>query len=482
MTRTTAPRSFYFYDLETSGIDPRWDRVMQFAGLRTDANLVPLGDELTSFVKLPVDVLPNPESVSITGLTPQRVNVEGLEEFEAFDAIERALSVPGTCSVGFNNLRFDDEFLRYGFYRHFIDPYAREFRDGNSRWDVIDLMRATAALRPDGIRWPEQDGQPSFRLELFTAANGIEHGHAHDAMADVRATVDTARLLREAQPRLFDYYLGLRHKVDVLEVLRPGLGRPCVHVSGRLPRERRCLAIVLPIAVRPDNANAVVAVDLCRDFSRFRDCSSEELRDVLFSSGDHERPGVKEIRVNRCPFVAPLNVLRPADCDRLGLDREAALARAAQFAETPELGRRLLEVFSGRFETRPGDMDVDAGLYDGFFSDADRARIGEVRNELRRGALPSEPPVFDDERLPELLFRVRARRHGSDLALKADERVRWRAQVRDRLRGATGALGLAEYRAAIDGLAQQGGARELIAELERHGSAVEAWLEEPAGV
>lgn len=482
MSRIAAPRSFYFYDLETSGTDPRWDRVMQFAGLRTDAMLNPLDDELMTFVKLPIDVLPNPESAGITGLTPQRVNVEGLEEFEAFDAIERTLSVPGTCVVGFNNLRFDDEFLRYAFYRHFIDPYAREFREGNSRWDIIDLMRATAALRPDGVRWPEQEGRRSFRLELFTAANGIDHGRAHDAMADVRATVAAARLLRDAQPRLFDYYLGLRSKVDVLAVLKPGRGQPCVHVSGRLPRERGGLAIVLPVAVRPDNPNAVIVIDLCRDFSPFEGSSAEELRDVLFSSGEHERPGLKEVRINRCPFVAPLNVLRPTDCLRLGVDREAALAQAERLAEIPGLVSRLLDVFRGRFDEGPAVVDVDARLYDGFFSDADRERIGAVRNALRRGRVPGEPPTFDDERLSELYLRLRARRHTGDLPLTASERQRWRSQAHERLQGHGGGLGLDDYRAAIDVLAERGADVGVVEELRAHALEVEKWLEDRAGV
>lgn len=474
MTATDAPRSFYFYDLETSGIDPRWHRVMQFAGLRTNVDLEELGDELCTYVKLPIDVLPDPESCRITGLTPQRVNREGMEEFEAFAAIDAALSVAGTCTVGFNNLRFDDEFLRFGFYRHFMDPYAREFRQGNSRWDVIDLLRATAALRPEGISWPEQDGLPSFRLELFTAANAIDHGQAHDALSDVRATIATARLLRSAQPRLFDFYLGLRSKGAVLDILKPAGGKPCVHVSGRLPRERCGLSLVLPVAVRRQNPNSVIVIDLARDFAPFAELQVDELRELLFSPGDHPRPGIKEIRVNRCPFVAPLNVLRRVDQQRLDIDLAAALAQAKVLASDAGLRARLLDVFERPFE---GEVDdVDTQLYAGFFSDADRDRSARLQGSIRRGERPLEAAPFDDARLAELLFRLRARRHCSDMPLTREEQSRWRAEVARKLGSPRGGLGLEEYRRGVAELAGVSGSEELAGELSAHADTVADWL------
>jgi exodeoxyribonuclease-1 len=478
MTPTDAPRSFYFYDLETSGIDPRWHRVMQFAGLRTDADLQELGDELCTYVKLPIDVLPDPEACRVTGLTPQRVNSEGMEEFEAFAAIDAALRVSGTCTVGFNSLRFDDEFLRFGFYRHFIDPYAREFRDGNSRWDVIDLLRATAALRPDGIVWPEQDGLPSFRLELFTAANAIDHGRAHDAMSDVRATIGTARLLRSVAPRLFEFYLGLRSKAAVLNILKPGSGQPCVHVSGRLPRQRCGLSVVLPVAVRRGNANSVIAIDLARDFEPFADLQADELREVLFSPGDHVRPGLKEIRINRCPFVAPLSVLRPADQERLGIDLTAVLAQAERLSADAGLRARLLDVFERPFEADTDDVDTQ--LYAGFFSDVDRDRSARLQASIGRGERPLETPPFDDSRLAELLFRLRARRHADDMPLTSEEESHWRVDVAEKLRSPLGGLGLEQYRRGVAELAQEPGKEALARELGAYADTLVAWLERDA--
>jgi len=200
--------SFYWYDLETSGTDPKWDRIVQFAGIRTDTDLETVGDEYCTYVHLPDDVLPNPNASLVTGITPQQTHTQGITETQALLKINQIFSEPNTCVAGYNSLRFDDEFMRYGLYRNLLDPYAREFRNGNSRWDLIDLVRATGALRRDGIEWPiDETGLPVYRLEILTAANGISHGKAHDAMSDVHATIGLARLIKKAQPKLFEYYL-----------------------------------------------------------------------------------------------------------------------------------------------------------------------------------------------------------------------------------------------------------------------------------
>ncbi len=200
-------QSYYWYDLETSGTEPRWDRIVQFAGLRTDTDLNEVGDEYCTYVQLPDDVLPDPDAVLVTSITPQLAREQGVSEWQALTRVKEIFSVPETCVAGYNNLRFDDEFIRHGLYRTLMDPYAREWQNGNSRWDLIDLVRATGALRRGGIQWPaDEEGLPVYRLEALTAANGLEHGQAHDAMSDVRATLALARLIKTKQPRLYDYY------------------------------------------------------------------------------------------------------------------------------------------------------------------------------------------------------------------------------------------------------------------------------------
>ena len=181
-----------WHDYETWGVSPKFDKPSQFAGIRTDLDLNIIGEPEMFYCQPPQDYLPQPEACLVTGITPQKALREGLTEAEFAERIHSLFSQPNTCVAGYNSIRFDDEVTRYLLYRNFYDPYAREWQNGNSRWDIIDMIRACYALRPEGIEWPtvERDGQQvvSFRLELLTKANGIEHEAAHDAMSDVYAT------------------------------------------------------------------------------------------------------------------------------------------------------------------------------------------------------------------------------------------------------------------------------------------------------
>jgi len=460
--------TFYWYDLETTGTDPRWDRILQFAGIRTDTDLNPVGDETCFYVRCPIDVLPNPFACAVTGLTPQLVEREGVAELEAQVEISRLFSRPHTCVAGFNNLRFDDEFTRFGFYRHFIDPYAREWQGGNSRWDVIDLARAAAALRPTGVEWPSEDGLPSFRLEALAAANGIEHGSAHDASSDVRATLELARLLRRKQRRLFDYYLSLRDRAAAQVQLRPEQPEICLHVSRMFARERFCIALVAPLVRHPTNRNSVIVVDLGRDARPLLDLDADRLRENLFDPNSEQRPALKEVRLNRCPFIAPLAVLRSGDAERLHLDIDTAQRRFAALRADERLPAKVRQIYVS--EGRP-DVDADAALYQGFVGDVDRARSATVLAELRAGN--SRPEVeFDDARLNELLFRLRARR--DDAALSPSERRRWWTFVKAKLTdGKVGGLTLKEFRTLLH---QLDPASELLDPLRLHADDVERRL------
>ena len=248
--------SFYWYDLETSGIEPRWDRIVQFAGIRTDMDLNPTGDEYSTYVQLPADVLPDPTATLVTGITPQLNREKGISEWQALTRVHKIFSQPNSCVAGYNSLRFDDEFIRFGFYRNLRDPYAREWQNNNSRWDLIDLVRATGALRRDGMQWPtNEEGLPAYNLGLMAQANGLEHDHAHDALSDVHVTVALAKLIKTAQPRIFAYYLGQRHKKQARRHLEPYGASVCLHVSGMYPRERYCAAPIISICRHPTNSN-----------------------------------------------------------------------------------------------------------------------------------------------------------------------------------------------------------------------------------
>jgi len=421
--------SFYWYDLETSGTNPKWDRIIQFAGLRTDTDLNPLDDEYTTYVQLSDDVLPNPDAAMVTGITPQMTRQRGIPEAEALVRINQIFSTPGTCAVGYNSLRFDDEFTRYSLYRNLLDPYAREWQHGNSRWDLIDLVRAAGALRREGIEWPMDDnGLPVYKLEELTKANGIAHGQAHDAMSDVHATVGMARLVKSAQPKLFEYYFSLRQKKAVRSLLEPYGARLCVHVSALYPRTRFGVGPVMSLARHPTNSNSVIVVDLADDIEPLLRLSAEELNQQLFTPGAHARPPLKEVRINRCPFIAPLEVLSEENCRFLDIDLKQIKENARRLRQPG-----LTEKISRAYQQRPQVVseDPDAALYGSFLQDEDRSRCAYLHEELAQGRWREVD--FNDPRLHILAQRMKARSF-SEL-LDEQELSEWRNYLVDKLSG-----------------------------------------------
>jgi exodeoxyribonuclease-1 len=433
--------TFFWHDYETSGADPRRDRPLQFAGLRTTLDLEPVGEPVVAWCKPAPDVLPHPDAVLLTGIAPQDAERNGLVEAEFTRVVHAELAEPGTCGVGYNSVRFDDQVTRNLLYRNFHDPYAREWENGNSRWDLIDLVRLAHALRPQGLEWPRHpDGSPSFRLGDLATANGIEHGHAHDALSDVLATLGLARRLRAAQPRLFDYHLGLRDRRRALALLDWVKRTPVLHVSSRYPASRGCLAVVVPLAELPGQPNAVVVYDLDTPPDDLIALDVDAIRDRLFTPRADLPDGVarvplKVVRANHCPALAPLSVLRGADPRRFGLDVDRALAHADRLARASDVAAKARAVFA--MPPPPAAaVDPELALYSGGFpSDADRALCADVRRSSPE-RLATHAFPFRDARYTELLFRYRARNWPDTLA--PDERERWRAFRAARLTRETG--------------------------------------------
>ncbi len=450
--------TFYWYDFETFGTDPARDRPVQFAGLRTDKELNPVSDPLTIFCKPTPDFLPHPEACLITGITPQMGLDRGLRECEFIAEINAEFSVPGTCVVGYNNIRFDDEVTRYTLYRNLIDPYAREWRNGNSRWDLIDVMRMTRALRPEGIEWPDDDeGKPTFRLDRLSAANGIAHEDAHDALSDVRATIDMARLIKVRQPRLFSYLLAHRGKQQAGDLLSLGKMLPVVHASSRFSAERGCIAVVVALAKHPTNPNGVVTYDLSVDPGPLLELDHEELHRRLFTPRDSLPSGVdrlplKTVHINKCPALAPVGVLRQEDADRLGLDLTLCNEHLARLKSEPELEAKVQSILEID-ERSPLGEDPDLMLYSGFLRDKDRVALDRFRR-LSPELMALSQPIFEDARLPEMVFRYRARNYPESLS--SAEQERWREFCANRLsdKGLGGGLTLTEFYSLLAELEQ----------------------------
>ncbi|MFT3815487.1 MAG: exodeoxyribonuclease I [Acidovorax sp.] len=426
--------TFFWHDYETFGAVTRRDRPAQFAGIRTDAELNEIGEPLMLYCQPAPDYLPDPESCLITGITPQLCLERGVPEHTFAQRIEAELARPGTIGVGYNTIRFDDEITRFMFWRNLIDPYAREWQNQCGRWDLLDVVRMAYALRPEGIVWPKkEDGSPSFKLEHLSKANGLAHEAAHDALSDVRATIALARLLRERNPRLFDFALSLHKKDRVAAELRlpataaAAAARPFLHVSGMFPAERGCLAVMWPLASHPTNKNELLAWDLAHDPAGLATLKADDIRLRLFTRTADLPEGVarlpvKSVHLNKSPMVVGnLNTLRPEMAARWGID----LAQAARHAEAaralPDMSAVWADVFARPAEPAP---DVEQDLYGGFVGNADRRKLNDLR-QMDGAQLARARTGFDDARLEELFFRYRARNFPATLS--NEEQERWQA-------------------------------------------------------
>jgi exodeoxyribonuclease I len=427
--------TLYWHDYETFGIDPRYDRPSQFAGIRTDEELNIIGEPLMIYCKQAGDSLPHPQACLVTGITPQEANQKGVNEAEFIKQIHAEFSVPNTCGVGYNSLRFDDEFTRFTLYRNFYDAYAREWQNGNSRWDIIDMARLTRALRPEGINWPDrEDGKPSFKLEDLTAANDIEHKGAHDALVDVYATIALAKLIKTTQPKLYDFVYQHRAKHAISPLLNLHERTPVIHVSRMYPSEFCGTALVVPIAKDPTNNNGIIVYDLRHDPRDLIELDADTLRERLFTATADlpegvNRPALKTLHINKCPVVVPENTLNDTAAERLQIDRTQHYQHLQQLNAAGDLTDKINKIF-----TKPdfeAIADPDAGLYSGgFFSGNDKRKMELIRHadsdHLRTLSIP-----FDDQRLPEMLFRYRARNWPENLT--DDEQQQWQQYRQQRL-------------------------------------------------
>lgn len=405
-------RTFFFYDLETSGLNPREDRIMQFAGQRTSMSLEPIGEPVNILVKMSEDVLPSPGAIMVTKITPQDTLRDGMSEVEFCRYASEEIFTPETVAVGYNTVRFDDEFMRATLWRNFYEPYEWEWKDGRSRWDMLDVVRLVRALRPGGMNWPfTDDGRPTNRLELLTKCNGLSHEHAHDALSDVFATIAVAKMIRERQPRMFEFLFKMRDKNEVKRLVNLEDKRPFVYACGRYSSEYNKTTVAFPLTTGR-NGNVLV-YDLRYDFD-------ENLG----------YPIVKEMCFNKCPAVASISVLRnDEDWEKIGLTREVVERNLQELLKHPEFAEKVRSEYENRPEFPPA-VEPEAALYDGFLNDADRVKVAAVRNADGQ-RLADFHPDFHDARLPELLLHYKGRNYPESLS--ESEAVEWENYRRARL-------------------------------------------------
>ncbi|NRA71072.1 MAG: exodeoxyribonuclease I [Gammaproteobacteria bacterium] len=430
-------QTIFWYDFETWGADTRRDRPAQFAGIRTDLDLNIIEEPVELYCQLANDYFPHPQACFITGLTPQKVNRLGLPEAEFIKKINNIFSAPNTIVAGYNSIRFDDEITRQSLYRNFLDPYAREWQNGCSRWDIIDLVRACYALRPEGINWPEnEDGIVSFRLELLTKANNIKHEGAHDAVSDVIATIELAKLIKQKQPKLYQFIFDLRRKQQVAKYFDLVNLTPLVHVSSKIPASQGCCTYIAPLSYHPSNKNAMICVNLNMDLSPLLELNAEQIAQRMYTKrselGDDLPVPLKLIQINKCPVVAPAKTLDAESADRHGIDRPLCRKNLDLLKQHPDLRIKVSEVFAIDNDRAP-ETNPDLMLYSGgFFNTADKSAIERV-SQAPPEELASLDVDFNDPRLTEMLFRYRARNF--PLTLSESEEQQWNDYRRNVLDG-----------------------------------------------
>ena len=416
--------SYFFYDLETSGLNQRADRIMQFAGQRTDAELEPIGDSVNILVRMTSDALPSPGAIMVTKITPQQTLADGMSEAEFCRYVNEEIFVPVTIALGYNTVRFDDEFMRATFWRNFYDPYEWEWKDGRSRWDMLDVVRLVRALRPEGIEWPfTEDGKPTNRLELLTKLNGLEHEHAHDALSDVYATIAVARLIREKQPKMFEFLFKMREKNNIKKLVNLEDKRPFVYASGRYSSEYNKTPVAVPLT-SGRNGNVLV-YDLRYNLEELLK-GADESRQSFF-------PIVKELCFNKCPAVAPVSVLdNDSGWEKIGLSKDTVENNLRVLMEHPDFAERIRSEYENRPEF-PKAIEPEEAIYEGFLDDADRVKVAAVRN-ADANKLADFHPDFHDERLPELLLHYKGRNFPESLSeSEADEWEKFRHARLERL-------------------------------------------------
>lgn len=359
---TKAQPSLLFYDLETSGLQKSFDQVLEFAAIRTDLNLNEIERE-QFLVRLTRDCVPQTQAFLTHRLDPSLLENEGITEADAIKKIHTMLNVPGTISGGYNTLGFDDEFLRFGFYRHLLTPYTHQYANGCGRFDLYPMTALYRQFYPDALEhWPTTPtGQPTLKLEAIAQDNGFLQGDAHRAMHDVEATLALAHKLK-AHAKMWDYALaqftkaGERTSIDKLPNWSSGMqeSKLALMLDGKLGAAQQYCAPVLSLGTHLYYKNQTLWLRL-----------DQEIQTHIETQ---ESPWIMRHKAAEPQFILPL---RNQYLEQLDADTQKTLQSTLKaLGDHPQQLKEWADEALNYTHPKLEGLDIDANLYQaGFYSD-----------------------------------------------------------------------------------------------------------------
>ena len=452
-------KTFYWYDYETFGLSPKVQRIAQFAGIRTDENLNIL-EEHMFYCKPTHDSLPAPEACAVTGITPQLCEEKGYVEHDFIKKIHAEFSKPETCIVGYNSIAFDDEYTRHTLFRNFLDPYSWHWQNGNSRWDILNVARFCYAHKEsESLNWVKNEkNRPIFKLDNLAPANNIEHSNAHDAMADVRATIGIASIIKKTQPRFFEYALSLRNKKEVEKLVK--LFYPMLLTSSSFGYKSSFTRLVTAICYHPDYSDRAIVFNLNQDPEMLLELDVDELKKLTFTRKSDLPKGLDRLELNELVFnKSPMFVcspnqdsfnLSPSLIDKFQIDMVNCLKNLSFIHQNKSKIEQKVQLVYKQASERQQSPDVDQSLYDGFVSNHDRAISNDIQN-LTSSDLVGYTPEFQDKRLSKLFLNFKARNYPE--SLNEYEQEEWFEIVQSRIQnGVNGFLSIDSFERSLNNL------------------------------
>lgn len=404
-------KTFFFYDYETFGIDPSLDRPAQFAGIRTDMDFNIIDDPVKIYCKIPMDYLPDPESIIINNIIPQKTIKNGLCEAEFAKSINKILTIPHTCTIGFNNFQFDDEFTRNIFYRNFFDPYEWEWKNENSRWDLINIVRSYYIICPKEINWPkDENGYPLFNLNKLTQANNLYDHKSHNALSDVYATINIAKILKNTQPNFFNYLFKLKNKKRILSFIKKINIQPLIYISSIFKSVNNNFGLVVPITWHPINKNILITYDLTKNYQILMNLNEKILFDIDQTNKNKFTNAIKLIYINKSPVLLPFKFFKFFSFNKTNINLEECYKNLHLiYKNFFQLKEKIKKIFFILYKISiQNKKDVDQQLYLNFFNHQDKKIFKKINsNNFKKNNLLFFK--FHDKRIKELLFRYRAR-------------------------------------------------------------------------